>query len=523
MNLFTSNPDFYPTPPEVIQQMMMGEDFIGKTILEPSAGSGNIVDWLKRNGAGEVIACENDKHNLKLLHGKCQIIAEDFLTVTSDMVSHVQMIVMNPPFSRGAEHILHAFEIAPPGCTVVALCNDASLERSSYSKTNQQLRETVELYGRHEYLGDVFKNAERRTNVHVSLVKLYKDGEGESEFAGYFFDSVDLDDAGGKEGLMEYNFVRDIVNRFTSAVKLFDGVMKASEEINEIADFYDFKTEIDERTGEAKQVKQTYGYLPIRFGAVTSGEKSTVVTHQRYKKELQKHYWHIIFQKLNMEKYATKQLREQINIFVEQQSDVPFTMKNIYRVVDIVIQTNGSRMMTAIIEAFDKICSYSAENSTAGETWKTNANYMVNKRFIVPRICEGYKPYCHNESYPKLNFGYYSDRVELEDICKALCFLTGQNYDEIESLRDHEGRENWGEWFEWGFFKCRAYKKGTMHLEFLDEDVWYKFNYAVAKEKGWNLPKKTQKERKKPERKKEAAPMAEPDGQLVMFGELQTI
>lgn len=247
MNLFTNNPDFYPTPPEVIQQMMMGEDFIGKTILEPSAGSGNIVDWLKRNGAGEVIACENDTHNLKLLHGKCQIIAEDFLTVTSDMVSHVQMIVMNPPFSRGAEHILHAFEIAPPGCTVVALCNDSSLERSSYSKTNQQLRETVELYGRHEYLGDVFKNAERRTNVHVSLVKLYKDGEGESEFAGYFFDSVDMDNAGGKEGLMEYNFVRDIVNRFTSAVKLFDGVMKASEEINEIADFYDFKTVVDEK------------------------------------------------------------------------------------------------------------------------------------------------------------------------------------------------------------------------------------------------------------------------------------
>ena len=41
------------------------------------------------------------------------------------------------------------------------------------------------------------------------------------------------------------------------------------------------------------------------------------------------------------------------------------------------------RTRKAIMEAFDKICSLSAENSTAGETWKTNANYMVNKRFIV--------------------------------------------------------------------------------------------------------------------------------------------
>lgn len=38
MNLFTDNPDFYPTPNAVIEQMMMGEDFIGKTIQEPSAG-----------------------------------------------------------------------------------------------------------------------------------------------------------------------------------------------------------------------------------------------------------------------------------------------------------------------------------------------------------------------------------------------------------------------------------------------------------------------------------------------------
>ena len=48
MKLFSDNADFYPTPDEVINTMMMGENFIGKTILEPSAGKGNIVDWLKQ-------------------------------------------------------------------------------------------------------------------------------------------------------------------------------------------------------------------------------------------------------------------------------------------------------------------------------------------------------------------------------------------------------------------------------------------------------------------------------------------
>lgn len=496
MNLFTDNPDFYPTPNAVIEQMMMGEDFVGKTILEPSAGKGNIVDWLKTNGAREVIACENDPYNLKLLRGKCQIIANNFLTVTSDMVSHIDMIVMNPPFSRGAEHILHAFEIAPPGCTVIALCNDSNLEKSSWNKTNAKLLETVNLYGRSEFLGDVFKTAERRTNVHVSLVKLYKEGNGEDEFAGYFFDQFDTDIAGGNtEGLMQYNFVRDIVNRYVSAVKLFDNVLKASKEINEMADFYDYRTERDEKTGELKQVKQTYGYLPVKFGAIVNREENssggTTITHQEYKKSLQKHYWHIIFRKMNMEKYATKQLREQINKFVEQQSQVPFTMGNIYKVIDMVVQTNGQRMQRAIMEAFDKICSLSAENSTAGETWKTNANYMVNKRFIVDWMTRN--DYSWEKERLSIRYRGSGNVDIIEDVHKALCYLTGTNFDDTETLSDAVNRlkPDWGKWFEWGFFKCIGYKKGTMHFEFLDEDVWLKFNETVAKQRGWSLPKKS--------------------------------
>lgn len=60
MRLFSDNPDFYPTPSEVIEKMLMNEDIIGKRVLEPSAGSGNIVRYLQRNGVKDVIACEND-------------------------------------------------------------------------------------------------------------------------------------------------------------------------------------------------------------------------------------------------------------------------------------------------------------------------------------------------------------------------------------------------------------------------------------------------------------------------------
>jgi hypothetical protein len=44
-----------------------------------------------------------------------------------------------------------------------------------------------------------------------------------------------------------------------------------------------------------------------------------------------------------------------------------------------------------------------------------------------------------------------------------------------------------GEWFDWGFFECRGYKKGTMHFKFKDMDLWAKFNQHIARIKGYPL------------------------------------
>jgi len=486
MSIFTNNPDFYPTPDEVIEQMMMGEETVGQTILEPSAGKGNIVDWLKGHGAN-VIACENDPNIRRLLDGKCEIIADDFLTVTAEQVSHVNQIVMNPPFSHGAEHIIHAWEIAPAGCVITALCNSDNLYHSCWYKNEKydRLKELIELHGRSESLGDAFKTAERRTYCHVSLVKLYKEGSGENEFDGYFFSEFDEDDnSNTREGLMEYNVVRDLVNRYASAVKMFDTVKGMADKINETA----------------SADNSPYGYIPIKFTAVTAQGHETTVTHDQYKKELQKYYWRIIFNRLNMEKYSTETLRQQLNKFIEQQSNIPFTMRNVYRMLEVIVGTNGQRMKTALSDAFDLICSFSAENSTAGEKWETNANYMVNKKFIVPYVCKGYDYSNRPNPYIRLDYNGYSEK--LSDVAKALCYITGTDYSQIGSLwgnvENGGWHRPWGEWFYWGFFRCKGYKKGTMHFEFLDEDVWFKFNYECAKAKGWALPKKTPK----PSRKK---------------------
>lgn len=475
-NLFSK--ELYPTPPEVIERMMMGEDFVGKTILEPSAGTGNIVSWLQDNGAARVVACEIDSRLRQVLGGKCEIIGTDFLQMQSEEVSHVDMIVMNPPFSNADEHILHAWDIAPAGCTIVALCNTDTIDYYRYEQKKAMLKETVTKNGNHEKLGNVFKRSERTTDVNVSLIKLYKPGSGEDEFAGFFTDEIDPEELNpGVEGLMPYNAVRDIVNRYVMAVSMFDDAMAAANRINEITKDNDC--------------------FRIKFGAYS---EKCQVTREQYKNELQKASWRWIFQKLDMQRFVTKSVREKINKLVESQQAVPFTMKNVYRLLDMLVQTHGQRMQSTLEEAFDTICSFSAENSTAGETWKTNSNYMVNRKFIVPGITD------YDERWPSRHVKitcYDRYTTSMDDINLALCHLTGtpppNEYKYMFSNTIRNMDLPWGEWGEWGFFRIKGFKKGTMHFEFKDEEVWAKFNQAVASARGWQVGSTTHtaKNRKK--------------------------
>jgi hypothetical protein len=487
MSIF-NNGDFYPTPAEVIQRMTDGLQIEGKVILEPSAGSGRIVEYLQANGAKQVIACENDKDLKRIVESKCTLLAEDFLKVTSDQVSHVHAIVMNPPFSNGPEHILHAFKIAPAGCQIRALCNLSNLT-NTYTKTREELKQAIDMHGSYQDLGDCFSQAERKTGVMVAFISLDKPGSNyEQEFEGFFLDEDPEEEQAS--GLIQYNVIREIVNRYVASVKIFDQQLETAVRLSEM-------------TGE---------FYGGNLGMQVTRNKAPLERNE-FKKGMQKAGWSWIFSKLNLTKHTTRGLKEDINKFVETQENIPFTMKNIYRMLEIVIATTGQRMDKAILEVFDKVTKHSADNHHRVEGWKTNSHYLLTKRFIVP--------------------GYYKE--EMEDMVKALCYITAENYDDHMSLdqrtrydyaivtddgkavRDkdyshvkkvyHEYQVKdlgamepgckliplkweFGKWFEWGFFNVRHYKKGTYHFEFKDEKLWAQFNQRVAKIKGYPLPEK---------------------------------
>lgn len=468
--------DFYPTPDSVIEQMLIGHDVTGKIILEPSAGSGNIVDYLQKNYAKEVLACEINSKLRRIVESKCRVIADDFLTVRPEDISHVDMIVMNPPFSDARRHILHAYEIAPGGCEIIALCNSSDMTDGWHAtKDQEKLKELVRDYGYKEELGDCFTTAERKTDVWVSCLHLYKPKTGEQEFEDYMFSGqMDADISGKQEGLIEYNVIRDVVARYIEAVKRYEKVEALSNEVNKLTSLF----------------RGDYGE-GIVFGAYRVGERSQcAITRQHFKIDLQKQAWRYIINKLELGKFATSKVYEQINRFIERQSHVPFTMHNIYQMIYMIIGTQESRMETAIVEAFENICSFSSENSTAGEKWKTNSNYMVNKRFIVPYMTR------YDTRWPSqyLNLSYSGLYAKIADVITALEYITGKQ--PCNSIGDYirENKLEWGKWHDCGnFFRFRGYKKGTMHFEFVNDNDWMLFNRRVAEIKGWRVGSKHNK------------------------------
>lgn len=306
--------EFYPTPKEVLYMMQL--DCKDKVILEPHAGKGNIVDFCKENGAKEVLTIEINKDLQEIVKRKSTLIGDDFFQCKPEQVSHINAIYMNPPFSNADKHILHAWEVAPEGCEIVSLCNYSTITQP-YGRLKVLIRD----YGITENLGDCFTEAERKTGVEVGMVRLFKPlASKEFEFEGFFMDEEEEEDQGN--GILQYNEVRALVNRYVGTMKAFDKM----------------KYELDVLNHLISGIGMSSVTLEI------SSERM-VTTKEQFSKIIQKRSWHHIFNKMNMEKYVTSGVMKDINKFVETQENVPFTMKNIYKMLNIIVGTREQLLL----------------------------------------------------------------------------------------------------------------------------------------------------------------------------------
>lgn len=126
--------NLFPTPPTIAARMVAALDLRNEhTVLEPSAGTGRLLDALADTGLDlSVTACETCPRLCRHLLEKYQsakLHQGDFLWAPLAGVTF-DRVVMNPPFRRStdAKHIRHALSLLAPGGRLVALCYDGAVQ-----------------------------------------------------------------------------------------------------------------------------------------------------------------------------------------------------------------------------------------------------------------------------------------------------------------------------------------------------------------------------------------------------------
>jgi len=488
------NESFYPTPKHVIQKMV--EPFLtrhgrglylqcDRIILEPSAGKGDILDYITgqdssiRNEYLQNIYCLESEPDLQhILREKgYNVVGSDFLQYSGE--HHFNLALMNPPFASGDEHLLKAWELLEEG-DIACILNIETI-KNPYTERRWLLRKILKDHGQVINLGAAFKNAERKTDVEIALVRLHK-SVTKSRFHFDFKNLTaehhgQLDEETARNEIATRDIVGNMMIQFQHAKDSYLEFLRATEAVSyylqgfigEYCNLWELLQQRNRNTNEQK--------------------------YNGFCDRIRENIWMDILEKLNVEKYMTHQVRQDFLNFAKAQGMIDFTKENVQALIDFVFENRESILQRAVEEVFDLFTKYHEENRVYIEGWKTNDKWKVNRKVILPGwVTMSWEPkerLKYGANY-RVNHSYQS---EYSDVDKVMCYLSGTPYEDCHTIYKALDREfeRIGKVYrgpatgkiESQFFKCTFYMKGTLHLEFKDEKLWQEFNMRACAGKKW--------------------------------------
>ena len=122
-------PQLFQTPTDLAKRLVELADIQpDQHVLEPSAGTGALIGAMRQFPIiGRLVAVEINVAlcvSLQARFPNAEITCADFLECDPQEIGTFDRIIMNPPFTRGAdvEHIRHATSFLKPNGRLVAIC-----------------------------------------------------------------------------------------------------------------------------------------------------------------------------------------------------------------------------------------------------------------------------------------------------------------------------------------------------------------------------------------------------------------
>lgn len=494
--MFEENRDFYPTPETLIEKMLEGVDLhMINSVLEPSAGKGDLVEGLCKICERETYSRWGGKHELDIdcielqselqmiLKGKkYRVVHNDFLTYNT--FKRYDLILSNPPFSQGAKHLLKMLDMQENGGGVICLLNAETLKNPYTAERKVLLQRLNELQADIQYMDGAFLSAERKTDVEVAIVKVFIPKQ---ENTSFIFENTlrkaeDLEykDAYQRDentALAENNFIRAIVKQYNIEI---EAGIKFIEEFNAMSTHL--------LRGFAEDDSRLGSILSL---SLNSGDpKNTTVTYNSFVREVRKKYWKALFDNPKFTGKLTTKLSKDYYNKLSELADYDFSEYNILTIRAEMNTHVIKGVEDAIISLFDELSSKhywydeTSSNIHYFNGWKTNKSWIINKKVIIP--LSGYDTFYYVEYAPN----NYKVVEKLADIEKGFNYLDGGITDsiDIKAVLTQARETGQTKKIPLKYFTVTFYKKGTCHIEFTNEELLKKFNIFGAQRKGWLPP-----------------------------------
>ena len=532
MNFKQLPDEFYPTPPELAAKMVNCKFLKSKikTILEPSAGKGDLIDFLlltieylecrdycqyiykndlampyetviegvinefvlpdfkkgkrTKHYHDRADCVESDSNLCAILRDKgYRVCNDDFLSFDDD--KHYDFIIMNPPFSNGDEHLLKAISIAEKtGSKIICLLNAETI-KNPYSNKRKLLVNTLDKYNADiEYVQNAFSDAERKTDVEVAIIHV----EIPTPFKekSKIWEELEANNIEIDEPEISNNIV-SADDPLRMAVKLYKQELQAGKKL--IEEYIALKPYLT----STFENEETPSYMRGCLLTLSSGKDG--LDWNEYLYSLRYKYWYQLLHNPAFIKNLTSNLREEYYSMISEFANKDFSLKNIYDVKMDIISRTAKGIEDKIVDMFEQL-SYKNSMEATGNVhyfngWKSNSAFKINQKVVIP-YCN-----CWDGIFKKIDFwryGYGSNVFKiLDDLEKCLAFLQISESEYIydidlnNQLKVHQEQQITRK-MQFRYFDVDVFKKGTMHIKFRDLDLLKRFNIYGCQHKGWLPP-----------------------------------
>ena len=464
-----------------------------KRTLDPSAGRGDLLkhfsefarqeayDHGYRNFHLKVDACELDvSHHPTLREEFVGIVGHDFMEFRAG--APYGTIVMNPPFRFGAEHVLHAWDIAYDA-EIGAVINAETL-RNPYTQQRQRLLELIKRYGRAEFVQGSFSQAERPTDVEVALVYLRKRGDGDALVAQLTNGLQEDKDGQARAADMKRADISDSdvaipASALENSVRCFDAALKAIHE---------------SIVARARAHNCAIRLGPMLAHTPEEGPMDQDWVRNQFAEEYDKlkdRAWTMLLRSTHVSSKVSSSVQKNIEREFERIKQLEFSLANIRGFLLGLAQSAGDLQLQMCCDTFDLVSRYHSDNLSFYRGWKSNdLHHRLGRRIKMTRfIVPGHPTSSHARCFD------YAGLRMLRDIDQTFALLDGKRpgstlSNGLEMAFDrHLDQLRSGQRVETAYFDVRYFQGiGTIHFFPRRKDLVDRLNRVVGRHRRWLPP-----------------------------------